>query len=103
MLQRPLSGFALSLMALTIAVGFVVDDAAVMIENIARHIEEGAKPMEAALKGAGQYLPLGVVHTNRIVLVDPVFQAFRTPPSVGLAGCIAVLAARRWMAFRRWS
>ena len=44
----------LSLMALTIAVGFVVDDAVVMIENIARHIEEGAKPMEAALKGAGE-------------------------------------------------
>ncbi len=42
----------LSLMALTIAVGFVVDDAVVMIENIARHIEEGATPMEAAIKGA---------------------------------------------------
>ena len=41
----------LSLMALTIAVGFVVDDAVVMIENIARHIEDGATPMEAALKG----------------------------------------------------
>ena len=44
----------LSLMALTIAVGFVVDDAIVMIENIVRHIEEGAKPMEAAFKGAGE-------------------------------------------------
>jgi len=44
----------LSLMALTIAVGFVVDDAIVMIENIVRLIEEGATPMEAALKGAGQ-------------------------------------------------
>jgi len=44
----------LSLMALTIATGFVVDDAIVMIENIARYIEEGEKPMAAALKGAAQ-------------------------------------------------
>ncbi|WP_426336160.1 efflux RND transporter permease subunit [Pseudoduganella sp. R-31] len=44
----------LSLMALTIATGFVVDDAIVMIENIARHIEEGETPMNAALKGAQQ-------------------------------------------------
>jgi len=42
----------LSLMALTIATGFVVDDAIVVIENITRHLEEGMKPMEAALKGA---------------------------------------------------
>jgi multidrug efflux pump len=44
----------LSLMALTISTGFVVDDAIVMIENIARYLEEGMPPMEAALKGAGQ-------------------------------------------------
>jgi multidrug efflux pump len=44
----------LSLMALTIATGFVVDDAIVMLENIARHREEGAGPMEAALKGASE-------------------------------------------------
>jgi HAE1 family hydrophobic/amphiphilic exporter-1/multidrug efflux pump len=44
----------LSLMALTIAVGFVVDDAIVMLENIYRHIEEGMEPFEAALKGAGE-------------------------------------------------
>ena len=44
----------LSLMALTIATGFVVDDAIVMIENIARHIEDGAAPMEAALRGASE-------------------------------------------------
>ena len=44
----------LSLMALTISTGFVVDDAIVMIENIARYIEEGEPPMEAALKGAEQ-------------------------------------------------
>jgi multidrug efflux pump len=44
----------LSLMALTISTGFVVDDAIVMIENISRYLEEGESPMEAALKGAGQ-------------------------------------------------
>jgi HAE1 family hydrophobic/amphiphilic exporter-1 len=44
----------LSLMALTIAVGFVVDDAIVMLENIYRHIEEGLTPYEAAIKGAGE-------------------------------------------------
>jgi multidrug efflux pump len=50
-----LCGFSLNnltLMALTIATGFVVDDAIVMIENISRHIEEGDGPMEAALKGS---------------------------------------------------
>jgi hydrophobe/amphiphile efflux-1 (HAE1) family protein len=52
-----LCGFSLdnlSLMALTIATGFVVDDAIVMIENIVRHIEMGEKPMDAALKGSEQ-------------------------------------------------
>jgi multidrug efflux pump len=52
-----LFGFSLnnlSLMALTIATGFVVDDAIVMIENIARYIEEGERPLQAALKGAEQ-------------------------------------------------
>ncbi len=41
-------------MALTIATGFVVDDAIVMIENIARYVEEGESPLEAALKGSEQ-------------------------------------------------
>jgi len=52
-----LAGFSLnnlSLMALTIATGFVVDDAIVMIENITRYIEAGERPLDAALKGAGQ-------------------------------------------------
>ncbi len=52
-----LAGFSLnnlSLMALTIATGFVVDDAIVMIENIARYVEEGEDPLEAALKGSKQ-------------------------------------------------
>jgi len=44
----------LSLMALTISTGFVVDDAIVMVENISRYIEEGEPPMQAALKGAEQ-------------------------------------------------
>ena len=42
----------LSLMALTLAVGFIVDDAIVMLENIVRHIEMGKPPMQAALDGA---------------------------------------------------
>ena len=52
-----LAGFTinnLTLMALTIATGFVVDDAIVMLENIARHLEEGETPLNAALKGARQ-------------------------------------------------
>ncbi len=52
-----LAGFSLNiltLMSLTIATGFVVDDAIVMLENIARYREEGLSPMEAALKGASQ-------------------------------------------------
>jgi HAE1 family hydrophobic/amphiphilic exporter-1 len=44
----------ISLLAITLSVGFVVDDAIVMLENITRHIEEGMKPFEAALKGAGE-------------------------------------------------
>jgi multidrug efflux pump len=51
------AGFSLnnlSLMALTIAAGFVVDDAIVMIENISRYIEEGEEPLKAALKGSEQ-------------------------------------------------
>src|SRR6202020_2961898 len=52
-----LFGFSLnnlSLMALTIATGFVVDDAIVVIENISRYIEEGEQPLQAALKGSQQ-------------------------------------------------
>jgi hydrophobe/amphiphile efflux-1 (HAE1) family protein len=44
----------LSLMGLSIAIGFVVDDAIVVVENIYRHMEQGATPMEAALKGSGE-------------------------------------------------
>ena len=44
----------ISLMALTISVGFVVDDAVVMLENIVRHVEDGVPPYEAAIKGSGE-------------------------------------------------
>ncbi len=44
----------LSLMALTLSVGFIVDDAIVMLENIVRHVEEGEKPREAAFKGSAE-------------------------------------------------
>src|SRR5437762_5637975 len=44
----------LTLMALTISTGFVVDDAIVMIENISRYIEEGERPLDAALQGSEQ-------------------------------------------------
>jgi HAE1 family hydrophobic/amphiphilic exporter-1 len=52
-----LAGYSLdnlSLMGLTIAVGFIVDDAIVMLENVHRHIEDGLNPIEAAIKGAGE-------------------------------------------------
>src|SRR5262249_6329322 len=52
-----LLGFSLnnlSLMALTISAGFVVDDAIVMIENITRYLEQGMKPFDAAMKGSGE-------------------------------------------------
>ena len=52
-----LAGFSvnnLTLMAMTVATGFVVDDAIVMLENISRHLEEGQTPLQAALKGAKQ-------------------------------------------------
>ena len=52
-----LAGFTLdnlSLMAIAISVGFVVDDAIVMLENITRYIEEGEKPLAAAFKGASE-------------------------------------------------
>ena len=52
-----LAGFSidnLSLMALAISVGFVVDDAIVMIENMYRNLEQGMRPYQAALEGAGK-------------------------------------------------
>ena len=83
-----LIGFSLdnlSLMALTIATGFVVDDAIVMIENIVRHIEAGELPLEAALKGAKQIgftvvslsLPLVAVFIPLIFMTGIVGRLFR--------------------------
>src|SRR5208282_2545623 len=67
------AGFSLdniSLMALTISVGFIVDDAIVMIENIVRYIEQGDRPLEAALKGAGQ---IGFTTISLIAVFIPLF------------------------------
>ena len=65
----------LSLMALTLAVGFVVDDAIVMLENIVRHMEMGKPPMQAAIDGAaevGLHDPLDDALAHRGVHPDPV-------------------------------
>jgi HAE1 family hydrophobic/amphiphilic exporter-1 len=72
-----LAGFSLdnvSLMALTLAVGFVVDDAVVMVENIVRHSEAGLSPMQAALKGAREITFTIISMTLSLVAVFiPVF------------------------------
>jgi len=72
-----LGGYSLnnvSLMALTLAVGFVVDDAIVMLENIVRHTEDGLAPMEAALKGAREITFTIISMTLSLVAVFiPVF------------------------------
>ena len=71
------SGYSLdnlSLMSLTISVGFVVDDAIVMLENISRHIEEGASPMEASLKGAGEIgFTIFSISLSLIAVLIPLF------------------------------
>ncbi len=59
----------LSLMALTISTGFVVDDAIVVIENITRYIEQGMKPVDAALKGASEIGPTVISITISLVAV----------------------------------
>ena len=75
-----LAGFTinnLTLMALTIATGFVVDDAIVMLENIARHIEEGDTPFEAAIKGAKQigFTLISLTFSLIAVLIPLLFMA----------------------------
>lgn len=75
-----LAGFSinnLTLMALTIATGFVVDDAIVMIENISRYIEEGAEPMAAALKGSAQigFTIISLTFSLIAVLIPLLFMA----------------------------
>ena len=91
----------LSLMALSIAVGFVVDDAVVMIENIMRRVEEGMSPLQAALKGAGEigftilaisislaavFIPLLLMHG----LVGRMFQEFAVTVVVAILISVAV-------------
>ena len=65
----------LTLMALTIATGFVVDDAIVMLENIARHLEEGETPLNAALKGARQigFTLISLTFSLIVVLIPLLF------------------------------
>ncbi|MEK1907601.1 MAG: efflux RND transporter permease subunit, partial [Pseudomonas sp.] len=75
-----LAGFSvnnLTLMALTIATGFVVDDAIVMLENISRHLEEGETPMNAALKGARQigFTLISLTFSLIAVLIPLLFMA----------------------------
>ena len=67
----------LSLMALTIAIGFLVDDAIVMIENIVRHIEVGKPPLEAALDGAGEigFTILSITLSLAAVFIPVVFMS----------------------------
>lgn len=67
----------LTLMALTIATGFVVDDAIVMLENIARHREQGASPLEAALKGAKEigFTLISLTFSLIAVLIPLLFMA----------------------------
>ncbi|HLY56475.1 MAG TPA: efflux RND transporter permease subunit, partial [Stellaceae bacterium] len=96
-----LCGFTLdnlSLMALTISVGFVVDDAIVVVENIVRHIEMGKKPVEAAIEGGGQVAFTIVSITVSLVAVFiPVFfmggivgRLFR---EFGITVSVAILAS----------
>lgn len=97
-----LAGFSinnLTLMALTIATGFVVDDAIVMVENVSRHLESGKTPLEAALEGAGEIsftiisltLSLIAVLIPLLFMEDVVGRLFREF-SITLAVSIAVSA-----------
>ena len=82
-----LAGFSinnLTLMALTIATGFVVDDAIVMVENIARHLEEGQTPFEAALLGAKEigFTLVSLTISLIAVLIPLLFMARRRRAAV---------------------
>jgi HAE1 family hydrophobic/amphiphilic exporter-1 len=99
-----LCGFSLdnlSLMALSISVGFVVDDAVVMIENIVRHLEAGLSPLKAALKGAGEisftiisisvsliavFIPLLMMHG----VIGRMFQEFAITVAVAIVLSVVV-------------
>ncbi|WP_035853475.1 efflux RND transporter permease subunit [Deefgea rivuli] len=72
----------ISLMGLTVALGLVVDDAIVVLENIVRHIEEGMSPMEAAIKGSGE-VAFTVVSIS-ISLIAVFIPIFFMPGTIGL-------------------
>ena len=76
----------LSLMALTLSVGFVVDDAIVMLENIVRHMEMGERPMEAAFKGSRE---IGFTIISMTLSLAAVFI-----PVLFMGGIVGRLAAR---------
>ncbi len=83
-----LLGFSLdnlSLMALTISTGFVVDDAIVMIENIARHVEDGDSPLEAALRGSAE-IGFTIVSLTVSLTTTPMLCALFLRPAAPKAG-----------------
>ncbi len=102
----------LSLMGLTIAVGFVVDDAIVMLENIVRHVEEGETPMQAAIKGAGEIgftilsisISLVAVFIPLLLMggiIGRLFREFAVTVSITIAvSCLASLTLTPMMASR---
>ena len=90
----------LSLMALTISTGFVVDDAIVVIENIARYLEQGMRPLEAALRGARE---IGFTVLSMSISLVAVFI-----PILLMGGIVGRLfrefaVTLRWRSSSRWS
>ena len=91
----------LSLMALTICTGFVVDDAIVVIENITRHFEQGMRPLEAALHGAQE---IGFTVLSMTLSLVAVFIPILHDGRASWAGCSASLPSRfRWPSWFRCS
>ena len=78
----------ISLMALILSVGFVVDDAIVMLENIVRHIEQGEKPLEAALDGSRE---IGFTIMSMTLSLAAVFIPGSVHGAAFWAGCFANL------------
>ena len=99
-----LLGYALdnlSLMALTVATGFVVDDAIVMIENIVRYIEQGMRPLEAAYRGAAQigFTIVSLTVSLIAVFIPLLFMTGVVGPAVPASSpsrCRSRWSSRRW-------